>query len=241
MIGILGKKIGMTQIFDKEGKLIPVTVIEAGPCHITQIRTQDKHGYTAVQLGFDKVKDKKLTKPVLGQLKKSNAPALKFMREIRTESVDGLKIGQQVTADIFEAGELVDVESISIGRGFQSAVKRHHFKGGEVCHGSMHGRQPGSIGASAFPSRVVKGMRMAGHMGDHRTTVQNLKVVKVDAGNNLLAIRGSVPGFEGKYLVVRTALKKGNHSKKWKVQGSSDNASKTAVKDAASEETQTKS
>ena len=220
MLGILGKKVGMTQLFDKEGKLIPVTVIEAGPCHVTEVKTQDKHGYTAVQLAFGATKEKRLTKAELGHLKKSNASALKFIREIRTSEVEGVQAGSQVTVENFESGDWVDIEGISIGRGFQGIIKRHKFKGGEKNHGSMHGRQPGSIGASAFPSRVIKGMRMAGQMGNEKVTVQNIKVIKVDAKNNLLAVRGAVPGIEGGYVVVRTALKKGK-PRKWKVQGAS--------------------
>lgn len=228
MIGILGKKVGMTQIFDEDGRRIPVTLIEAGPCHITSVRTKDKNGYAAVQLAFDPMREKRSTKARVGHLKKAGAPALRFVREIRTEDLQGLAIGGQVRVDNFEAGDFVDVVGISIGKGFQGAVKRHHFKGAlTMSHGDMHGRRVGSIGASSFPSRVVKGMRAPGHMGDERITVQNLKVIKVDLESNILAVRGAVPGIEGGYLVVRAALKKGAR-RNWKVQGGSQESSKEA-------------
>ena len=219
MIGLLGKKVGMTQIFSEEGRQVPVTVLEVGPCTITDIRSKEKHGYTGIQLAFDTVKEKRLNKPKLGHLKKAKAGALGFMREIRTAELEGLTVGNQLDVDNFEVGDFVDIEGISIGKGFQGVVKRHHFKGGaSKSHGSMFGRVPGSIGASSFPSRVVKGMRAAGHMGHDRVTVQNLKVVKVDRENHLLALKGSVPGAENGYLIVRTALKRGK-PRKWKVAG----------------------
>jgi large subunit ribosomal protein L3 len=220
MIGLLGKKVGMTQLFDEQGRQVPVTVLEIGPCHITSVRTQDKNGYSAVQLAYGAAKEKRVSKPRLGQFKKANTPALRFVREIRTSEIEGLEVGGQLAVNNFEVGDFVDIEGTSIGRGFQGVVKRHHFKGGaSKSHGSMFGRVPGSIGASSFPSRVVKGMRAAGHMGNKRITVQNLKVVKVDAEENLLLIKGSVPGFVGQYLIVKTALKRGA-KRKWKVQGS---------------------
>ena len=217
MIGLLGKKVGMTQLFDDLGRQIPVTVLEVGPCHVTDIRTKDKHGYSAVQLAFGSVKEKSLNRPKLGHLKKSKAEPLRFIREIRTEDVQGLTVGQRLTVDQFEVGDVVDVEGVSIGKGFQGVVKRHHFKGGaSKSHGSMFGRVPGSIGASSFPSRVVKGMRAAGHMGHERVTVQNLKIMRIDKENRLLVLKGGVPGTENGYLIIRTALKKGKASK-WKV------------------------
>lgn len=225
MIGLLGQKIGMTQVFDKEGRQVPVTVLEVGPCYVTDLRTKDKHQYSAVQLGFGPTKEKSLNRPKLGHLKKAKLSPLRFLREIRTEDLEGLQVGRELRVDNFEVGDRVDVEGISIGRGFQGVVKRHHFKGSaSKSHGSMFGRVPGSIGASSFPSRVVKGMRAAGHMGDHRATIQNLKVVKVDRENNLLAVKGSVPGVEGKYLVIRTALKR-PVQRKWKVEGSANESS----------------
>lgn len=219
MIGLLGKKIGMTQIFDEGGRQVPVTVLQAGPCAVTGLRSKEKHGYSAVQLGFDSVKEKSLNKPRAGQFKKLNLKPAAFVSEIRTEDIEGLEVGDQILADNFEAGDFVDVKGVSIGKGFQGVVKRHHFKGSaSKSHGSMFGRVPGSIGASSFPSRVVKGMRAAGHMGNERVTTQNLKIVKVDSEKNLLLVRGSVPGVEGGYLVIQTALKRGAH-RKWKVQG----------------------
>ena len=227
MIGLLGKKVAMTQIFDDQGKQVPVTVLEVGPCYITDLRVPEKHGYSAVQMAYGTAKEKRLSKPKLGQLKRSNVPALKVIREIRTEDREGLQVGQKLGVDNFEVGDFVDVEGVSIGKGFQGVVKRHHFKGSaSKSHGSMFGRVPGSIGASSFPSRVVKGMRAAGHMGHERVTVQNLKVVKVDASNNLLVVRGAVPGVEGGSLVVRAALKRGAR-RQWKVQGSQVSAKET--------------
>ena len=234
MIGLLGKKIGMSQIFDEEGRQIPVTVIEIGPCHITELRTQDKDGYKAVQLGYGKVREKTLNKPKIGHLKKSNAGSLRFLREIRTENIEGLAVGASVAVDNFEQGDYVDVEGVSIGRGFQGVVKRHHFKGAlTMGHGDMSGRRPGSIGASSFPSRVVKGMRMGGHMGNKTITVQNLKVLKVDQENNLLVVNGSVPGAEGAFLVVKASLKRGAR-RNWKVQGT---AGAPAAAESSSQET----
>ena len=219
MIGLLGKKIAMTQVFDEEGRQIPVTLLEVGPCHVTAVRAKDKHGYQAVQLGFDLVKEKTLNKPKLGYLKKNHAPSVRLLREIRTEETEGVKTGARMGVENFEIGDFVDVEGVSIGKGFQGVVKRHHFKGSaSKSHGSMFGRVPGSIGASSFPSRVLKGMRAAGRMGHERVTVKNLKVVRVDAEKNLLALKGAVPGVEGGYLVIRTALSKGTR-RKWKVLG----------------------
>jgi large subunit ribosomal protein L3 len=217
MIGLLGKKLGMTQIFDEQGRQIPVTVLEVGPCYVTDVKSADKHGYKAVQLGFDSVKEKRQSKARLGHLKKAKAPSLRFIREIRTEETEGLEIGQQVGASNFEIGDFVDIAGTSIGKGFQGVVKRHHFKGAlTMGHGDMSGRRPGSIGASSFPSRVVKGMRMGGHMGSDAVTVQNLKVVKVDDANNVICVDGTVPGAEGGFCIVRTSLKRGTR-RKWKV------------------------
>lgn len=216
MIGLLAKKIGMTQIFDEAGRGIPVTVLQVGPCVVTQVKTKEKDGYNAVQLGFEDKKESRVPKPLLGQFKKAGVAPKRFIREIRTDELEGLKAGTELKADNFEVGEFVDVEGISIGKGFQGVVKRHHFKGGPKSHGSMFGRVAGSIGASSFPSRVVKGMRMPGQMGNQRATLQNLRVVKVDPENHLLAVKGSVPGSEAGCLVVRTALKRGK-TKKWKL------------------------
>jgi len=217
MIGLLGRKVGMTQIFDGEGHKTPVTLIQIGPCVILRVKKKDKDGYDAVQLGFADKDAKRTSKPFAGQFKKAGVGPKRFVREIRTDELEGLEIGRELNVDQFEVGEFVDVEGISIGKGFQGVVKRHHFAGGPKSHGSMFGRVAGSIGASSFPSRVVKGMRMPGQLGNQRATVQNLKVMKVDSENNLLAVKGAVPGTEDGCLVVRTAIKRGK-TKKWKVE-----------------------
>jgi large subunit ribosomal protein L3 len=223
MLGLLGKKIGMTQIFDEDGREIPVTVIELGPCYVMAVRTKEKSGYNAVQLGFEEVSEKRVSKPRLGQFKKVRVPALRHVREIRTDELAGVEVGQQLTVENFEVGDMVDVEGVSRGLGFQGVVKRHHFTGGRSGHGSMFGRVAGSIGASAYPSRVIKGMKMPGHMGNERVTTSNLKVVKVDAKNHLLAVRGSVPGTENGLVIVRTSLTRGK-KRAWKVPASAAQA-----------------
>lgn len=204
----------MSQVFDAEGQQFPVTVLQVGPCVVTQLKTKEKDGYTAVQLGFLDKKEKQVTAGLKGHFKKAGVTPKRFIREIRTEDLTGLQVGMELKVDRFEAGEYVDVEGISIGKGFQGVVKRHHFRGGPKSHGSMFGRVAGSIGASSFPSRVVKGMKMPGQMGNQQVTVQNLKVMKVDPENHLLAVKGAVPGTEDRCLVIRTALKKGK-AKKW--------------------------
>lgn len=233
MIGLLGKKIGMTQIFDKEGRSIAVTVLQVGPCHVTQLRTDAKDGYTAVQLGFQSAKAKHLTKAKQGHLKKTGTPLLRYLREIRTKEVENLEVGAELRVNNFEEGEMVDIIGVTIGKGFQGVVKRHKHKGGEKAHGTKMGREPGSIGSSAFPSRVIKGLKLPGHMGHVRQTTQNLKVMKIDAENDLLLVRGAVPGPEGGYLVVRDALKK-SKPKKWKV---AKPAGKAAKANSSSSET----
>lgn len=212
MKGILGTKVGMTQIFDDQGEVIPVTVIEAGPCYVAQIKTVDRDGYTAVQLGFGEAKPKRLTKPQLQHLQKSGLPALQHLREFRMDAGDagqsGLKEGQKVTVDIFEAGEYVDVTGSSKGRGFAGVVKRYGFSGGPKTHGqSDRHRTPGSIGACTTPGRVFKGKRMPGRMGNDRVTAQGLKVVMVDPERNLLVVRGAVPGAKNGLLFIRQARK----------------------------------
>ena len=207
-LGILGKKIGMTQIFNQEGELVAVTVIEAGPCPILQIKTKDKDGYTAIQIGFAEKKDNRVTKPLSGHFKKANAKPQRFIREFRIDIADQYKIGQEVLADIFAPGDCVDVIATSIGNGFQGGVKRWHWSGGPESHGSMQHRQIGSIGASSDPSHSYGGQHMAGRMGNSRVTIQNLEVVKTDKDNNILVIRGPVPGPDGGLLVIRKAKKK---------------------------------
>jgi len=204
--GLLGKKVGMTQLLGDDGTIVPVTVIQAGPCVVVQRKTKQKDGYDAVQLGFvEFVKPKRVTKPMTGHFKKSNVAPARFVREVGVQGEAGANPGDKVMVNIFNRDELVDVVGTSKGRGFAGFVKRHHFRGGRATHGSMFHRAPGSIGSSAYPSRVLKGMRMAGHLGNARVTVQNLRVARVDQENNLLFVRGAVPGPPGGYVVVEKA------------------------------------
>jgi len=210
MKGILGKKVGMTQIFDERGEVIPITVIEAGPCFVAQIKSVDRDGYSAVQLGFDEVKPKRLNRPQLQHLRKSELPPLRTVREIRLNDGDlaGFEEGQKVTVDLFEVGEYVDITGTSKGRGFAGVVKRHGFRGGPKTHGqSDRLRAPGSVGACTTPGRVFKGKRMPGRMGGDRVTVQGLKIEMVDSERNLLAVRGAVPGAKNGLLIIRQARK----------------------------------
>jgi large subunit ribosomal protein L3 len=201
--GLLGKKVGMTQLLQNDGTVIPVTVIQAGPCVVVQKKTKQTDGYDAVQLGLvEFVKPKRVNKAMAGHFKKTNVAPAKFIREMGVAGDDAPNAGHQLMVDIFKTEELVHVVGTSKGSGFAGFVKRHHFRGGRATHGSMFHRAPGSIGASAYPSRVIKGMRMAGHMGHQRVTVQNLRVVRIDAENNLLFVRGAVPGPNGGYVVV---------------------------------------
>jgi large subunit ribosomal protein L3 len=205
--GLIGKKIGMTQIFDATGLAIPVTLIEAGPCYVTQVRLPEKDGYSAVQLGFSEVKPKRLSGGELGHLKRNNFPPLRFLREFREKQPD-VSEGDKVTVEIFAIGDHVDVIGTSKGKGFQGAVKRYHFRGGIKTHGqSDRQRAPGSRGSGTTPGRVYKGARGPGHMGDDRVTVQNLKVVLVDAERNLLGVRGAVPGAKGGVIMIKAARK----------------------------------
>jgi large subunit ribosomal protein L3 len=203
--GILGVKVGMTQFFGEDGMAIPATVIKAGPCVVVQRKTASKDGYNAVQVGLvEFVSAKRLNKAMAGHFKKANASPAKFLKEFRlTDSEEETQVGTKVLVDQFSPSDEVDVIGISKGKGFAGLVKRHHFRGGAATHGSMFHRAPGSIGASAFPSRVLKGMRAAGHMGQERVTARNLSVVKVDVKNNLLVVKGSVPGANGGYLIIR--------------------------------------
>ncbi len=205
--GLIGKKIGMTQIFDESGLAVPVTVIEAGPCYVTQVRMPERDGYSAVQMGFSEVKPKRLTGGQLGHLKRNNLPPLKFLREFRVKDPE-VKEGDQVTVAVFVVGEKVDVVGTSKGKGFQGGVKRYHFAGGPRTHGaSDRERAPGSRGSGTTPGRVYKGSRGAGHMGSDRVTAQSLKVVLVDAERNLIGVRGSVPGARGSLVMVKEARK----------------------------------
>src|SRR5271163_4295027 len=209
--GILGKKIGMTQMFRPDGQAVPVTLLKAGPCMVVQRKTPTTDGYDAVQLGLvEFIKPKRINKPRTGHLKKAGSEGAKFLREFRLDRIGvpgsgDLKMGDQVLVSDFKPNEKVDVIGISKGRGFAGVVKRHHFRGGEGSHGSMFHRAPGSIGASSFPSRVLPGMRMGGHMGHDRVTVRNLEVIQVDLEDNVLMVKGAVPGPNGGYVVVRRA------------------------------------
>jgi len=205
--GILGKKIGMTQLFRPDGQAVPVTLLKAGPCLVVQRKTPAIDGYDAVQLGLvEFVKPARINKPTAGHFKKAGVEGAKFLREFRLrQGDDDLKPGDKVLVDQFKPKDMVDVIGTSKGRGFAGLVKRHHFRGGAATHGSMFHRAPGSIGASSFPSRVLPGMRMAGHMGDTRVTVRNLEVIDVDAEDNVLVVKGAVPGPNGGYVVVRRA------------------------------------
>ena len=204
MSGILGKKIGMTSIFDDNGQMIPCTIIEAGPCYVTQIKTKGTDGYDAVQLGFDEIKERLVNKPMKGHFKKGGVKPLRLISEFRNFNGTKLELGQEVRVDNFQQGDVVDVIGRSKGRGFQGVVKRHHFSGvGMTSHGqSDRVRAPGSIGASSYPSRVMKGRRMAGRMGGERVTVKNLMVLKVIAESNILIVKGSVPGAINSYLEI---------------------------------------
>jgi large subunit ribosomal protein L3 len=205
--GLIGKKIGMTQIFDDEGVAVPVTVIEAGPCYVTQVRLPERDGYSAVQLGFSEVKPKRLTGGQMGHLKRNSLPPLRILREFRVKESD-VNEGDKVTVESFAVGEHVDVIGTSKGKGFQGAVKRYHFKGGPKTHGqSDRLRGPGSRGSGTTPGRVYKGARGPGHMGDDRVTAQGLKVVLVDAERNLIAVKGPVPGAKGGLVLIKEARK----------------------------------
>jgi len=202
--GLIGRKLGMTQIFDEEGNVVPVTVIQAGPCTVVQKKTKEKDGYTAVQLGFEEEKKlKKVTKPLEGHFQKSGLPPFKVLREFKFDETAEIKEGDQFSVDIFQPGEKVDVVGTSKGKGFAGVVKRWGFRGGKASHGSMFHRAPGSIGASAFPSRVFKGKKLPGHMGHRRVTVKNLTVVRADKERNLLLVKGAVPGANGGLLLIR--------------------------------------
>jgi len=201
--GLIGKKVGMTQVIQADGTVVPVTVVQAGPCVVVQKKTVDKDGYEAVQLGFvEFIKPKRVTKGMTGHFKKAGAAPVRVLREMRYEGEGSPNPGDKVLCDIFTAQERVHVIGTSKGRGFGGLIKRHHFRGGRASHGSMFHRAAGSIGASAFPSRVIKGMRMAGHLGHDRVTVRNMRVERVDQENNLLYLRGAVPGPAGGYLVL---------------------------------------
>ena len=206
-IGLLGKKLGMTRISDEAGAIIPVTVIQAGPCPILQIKTVSSDGYDALQLGFDPKPERKVNRPLAGHFKRAGVVPVRLIREFRTSDLDGLETGQMVDLSIFEVGETINVTGLSKGRGFAGPQKRHGSSRGPESHGSRYHRRPGSIGASATPAHVLKGRKAAGQMGAVRVTVQNLKVVDVDRERNLIAVRGSVPGHNDGYLLLRKRVK----------------------------------
>jgi large subunit ribosomal protein L3 len=203
--GILGIKVGMTQLFEKDGTAVPATVIKAGPCVVVQKKTAAHDGYDAVQLGLvEFVAEKRVKKPMQGHFKKASVSPAKFLKEFRLQdSAEATLVGEKVLVDQFSPSDLVDISGVSKGKGFAGVIKRHNFRGGAATHGSMFHRAPGSIGASAFPSRVLKGMRAAGHMGQDNVTAKNLRVVRVDVEQNLLIVRGAVPGSNGGYVVIR--------------------------------------
>ena len=204
--GLIGKKVGMTQLFKEDGVVQPTTVLKAGPCVVAQVKTVEKDGYEAVQLGLVEPGRTQANKPTEGHFKKAGVPAARVRREVKVKpGGDPVKPGDEVNVTIFADGERVDVIGTSRGKGFQGVVKRHHFAGGVASHGSMFHRRPGSIGASSYPSRVIKGMRMPGHMGADRVTVQNLRVIRVDVENNLLLVEGAVPGGPNSVVVIRKA------------------------------------
>ena len=204
---LIGRKVGMTQIFDEEGKVIPVTAIEVGPCTVTQIKTVEQDGYTAVQLGFGEVKERKLNKPELGHLSKNKLAPKKYLREFRLDSVEGMNVGDELKADVFSVGDRVDIQGTSKGKGFQGVIKRHGQSRGPMGHGSMYHRRPGSMGPTSTPGRVFPGKNLPGHMGVETVTIQNLEVVKVDLDKNVILVKGSVPGAKGAILKVKSSVK----------------------------------
>ena len=204
---LIGKKVGMTQIFDEQGKVIPVTVIEAGPCTVVQLKTVETDGYTAVQLGFGDVKEHKVIKPVRGHYTKVNLKPKKHLREFRVNSVDDLKVGDELKVDTFEVGDKLDIQGTSKGKGFQGVIKRHGQSRGPMGHGSMYHRRPGSMGPTSTPGRVFKGKKLPGHMGAQTISIQNLEVVRVDLDKNVILVKGSVPGVKGAILKLKSSVK----------------------------------
>ena len=204
---LVGKKIGMTQVFDETGKVIPVTVIEAGPCIIAQVKTVETDGYNAIQLGYGEVKESKLTNPEKGHFTKAGLTLKKHLREFRIDDINELKVGDELKADVFSVGDKVDIQGISKGKGFQGVIKRHGQSRGPMGHGSMYHRRPGSMGPTSTPGRVFKGKKLPGHMGRVTVTIQNLDVVKVDLNKNVILVKGSVPGAKGSILKIKSSVK----------------------------------
>ena len=205
--GLIGKKLGMTQIFDEQGKVIPVTVIEAGPCVVAQVKTVETDGYNAIQLGFGDVKESKINKPEKGHFAKSKLTPKKHLREFRLDSVENINVGDELKADTFTAGDQLDIQGTSKGKGFQGVIKRHGQSRGPMGHGSMYHRRPGSMGSTSTPGRVFKGKKLPGHMGAETVTIQNLEVIKVDLDKNIILVKGSVPGAKGSILKIKSSVK----------------------------------
>ena len=205
--GLIGKKLGMTQIFDEQGKVIPVTVIEAGPCVVAQVKTVETDGYNAIQLGFGDVKESKINKPEKGHFAKSKLTPKKHLREFRLDSVENINVGDELKADTFTAGDQLDIQGTSKGKGFQGVIKRHGQSRGPMGHGSMYHRRPCSMGPTSTPGRVFKGKKLPGHMGSQTITIQNLEVVRVDLDKNVILVKGSVPGAKGAILKLKTSVK----------------------------------
>ena len=205
--GLIGKKIGMTQIFNEEGKVIPVTVIEAGPCVVSQVKTEETDGYNSIQLGFGAIKESKVNKPERGHFTKANIAPARYLREFRVDSIEDVKVGDELKADIFMAGDKIDIQGTSKGKGFQGVIKRHGQHRGPMGHGSMYHRRPGSMGSTSTPGRVFKGKKLPGHMGAETVTIQNLEVIKVDLDKHIILVKGSVPGPKGAILKIKSAVK----------------------------------
>ena len=205
--GLIGKKIGMTQIFNEEGKVIPVTVIEAGPCVVSQVKTEETDGYNSIQLGFGAIKESKVNKPERGHFTKANIAPARYLREFRVDSIEDVKVGDELKADIFMAGDKIDIQGTSKGKGFQGVIKRHGQHRGPMGHGSMYHRRPGSMGSTSTPGRVFKGKKLPGHMGAETVTIQNLEVIKVDLDKNIILVKVSVPGAKGAILKIKSSVK----------------------------------
>lgn len=204
---LIGRKVGMTQVFDEKGRVIPVTVIEAGPCVVTQVKSLETDGYNAIQLGFGDIKESKVNKPKKGHFAKAKITPKKYLREFRVDSVEEITIGTELKADTFAEGDTIDIQGITKGKGFQGVIKRHGQSRGPMSHGSKYHRRPGSMGATSTPGRVFKGKKLPGHMGRNTVTIQNLNVVKVDVDKNAILVKGSVPGVKGAILKIKTSVK----------------------------------
>ena len=235
MMGLLAKKLGMTQLFNEHGRAVAVTVLEAGPCTVTQVKEPKNGGPRSIQVGFESLKASKVNKPMQGHFKKAGTEAFRYLREFRVPTGEAYQAGQQVTVELFKEGELVDVTGTSIGKGFQGGVKRWHWKGGPATHGSTSHRAPGSIGSTTFPGRVIKGHHLPGHMGNAQVTVQNLRIMKIDPGANLLVVEGAVPGPEQRLITVKKSTKRPGAivAAKGMIQVVEEKEEKTAKKPAA--------